>query len=154
MKKHIIFLLTIAITAALTGCGSASNEVSSENAISGAAISEAEASIERSTSMEEIQEEAQEEAVQEESPEVEADSTVYGNTAGNIMGGGLFLEDDNYFYLYHGYDNCVYKTDKRTGMSDKLVDGYCLHEAFCQVLFRAIEQALISAAGNGAGKGA
>lgn len=123
-KKYIIFLLEIAVIAVLSGCGSALNEASGENI-----ISEVETSIEESTSMEEIEEKLQEEAVLEEVqevPEVEEDSTVYGNTAGNIMGGGLFLEDDNYFYLYHGYDNCVYKTDKKTGMSDKLADGYCL----------------------------
>lgn len=60
------------------------------------------------------------------SVEAEADTTIYGNTAGNILGGGLLLEDDDYYYLYHGYDNCVYRTEKKTEVSDKIADGYCL----------------------------
>lgn len=48
------------------------------------------------------------------------DTNVYGNTMGNMINGGLFLEDADYYYLYHGYDNCVYKTDKKTGLSVQL----------------------------------
>lgn len=126
-KKHIIFWLGIAVIAILSGCGSASSEMAGQNI-----ISETETSTEEITSIEEIQEKAQEEAVLEkvqevqEAPEAEADTTIYGNTAGNILGGGLLLEDDDYYYLYHGYDNCVYKTEKKTGISDKIADGYCL----------------------------
>lgn len=130
-RKGTIFLLSIAVSAALSGCGSTPRETSGENATPETGVS-AEASTEETTS--ETQEESQEEETQEtpepeEVPvtaEVEPDGTVYGNTAGNIMGGGLFLEDDNYFYLYHGYDNCVYRTEKQTGISDKLVNGYCI----------------------------
>ena len=123
-KKHIIFLQGIAIIAILSGCGSTSNEMAGQNI-----ISETETSTEEITSIEEIQEKAQEEAVLkkvQEAPEAEADTTIYGNTAGNILGGGLLLEDDDYYYLYHGYDNCVYRTEKKTGVSDKIADGYCL----------------------------
>lgn len=127
-KKNIIYLLSVIVMAGLAGCNSISDEASSE-----IAISEADISIEENASIEEAedtQKEPKEDAILEETEEVpkeaEEDTTVYGNTAGNIIGGGLFLEDDDYFYLYHGYDNCVYKTEKQTGISDKLVDGYCL----------------------------
>ncbi|MDE6748651.1 MAG: hypothetical protein K2K21_06265, partial [Lachnospiraceae bacterium] len=53
-------------------------------------------------------------------PLVLEDTNVYGNTMGNMINGGIFLEDANYYYLYHGYDNCVYKTDKKTGFSVQL----------------------------------
>lgn len=53
-------------------------------------------------------------------PTVLEDTNVYGNTMGNMINGGIFLEDANYYYLYHGYDNCVYKTDKKTGFSVQL----------------------------------
>ena len=49
---------------------------------------------------------------------------VYGNTMGNIVGGGLILQDETYFYVYYGYKNCLYRTEKATGLSDKLFDGY------------------------------
>ncbi len=138
-KKYIIFILGIAMAAAISGCGRTSHKAPGEEI-----ISEAETSMEESFSVEEISDKAQEdeetekqseesevsEAQEETAPQEmkapEPDTTVYGNTPGNIMGGGLFLEDDNYFYLYHGYDNCVYRTDRKTGISDKLVDGYCL----------------------------
>lgn len=144
-KKHITFILEIALIAALSGCGNAPASASGEDA-----LAEAQSSTEETSSVEAISGEAQGDTTAENQPEAseasgeseisqepevtespepqppEPDTTVYGNTAGNIMCGGLFLEDDNYFYLYHGYDNCVYRTDRKTGMSDKLVDGYCL----------------------------
>lgn len=136
MKKHMAFMLEIAVLALLSGCGSPGVEPPREEA-----RLEPELSAEDASSVEERPEEPQETAAPEETPEepqetaapeesaapiIEPDSTVYGNTAGNIMCGGLFLEDEDYFYIYHGYDNCVYRTDRETGMSDRLVDGYCL----------------------------
>lgn len=123
-KKIFLCLLSTIMIAGLTGCGSVSDEMS--NRISETLLEDSVSARE----IEDTQEETKEAIIQEEGKEVpeevEADITVYGNTAGNIMGGGLFLQDDDYFYLYHGYDNCVYKTEKKTGISDKLVDGYCL----------------------------
>lgn len=149
MRKESVLLLTIiASIAVLAGCGRASGEAAGESPVPGTGNSaEERISEETSPAKEDVPGESTQEAFQgnvpqegagqedtaeeesearEETPEIEADTTVYGNTAGNIMGGGLFLEDETYFYLYHGYDNCVYRTDKQTGMSDKLVDGYCL----------------------------
>ena len=140
-RKNITFILEIAVIAILSGCSGASNEVSGEEI-----GLDSQTSAEETSSVEAMSEETSEDTTEEEPSEVpeqsevseeqessepqaleiEPDTTVYGNTAGNIMGGGLFLEDDNYFYLYHGYDNCVYRTDRQTGISDKLVDGYCL----------------------------
>lgn len=48
------------------------------------------------------------------------DTNTYGSTMGNMTNGGFFLEDDDFYYLYHVYDNCVYKTDKKTGLSVQL----------------------------------
>lgn len=119
-RQQRIILFGAIISLGLTGCGKTVEETAGETV----AVEE-EVQLEETT-----EEEAQEEPVLEESeeivPEVEEDSTVFGNTAGNILGGGLLLEDDDYFYLYHGYDNCVYKTEKKTGVSDRIADGYCL----------------------------
>lgn len=127
-RRYITFLLGIAVMAVLSGCSGTFTEAGVESTIGETAFSTEEETSAEDTEAEQV--EAQEDTMQEETEEAQeepaADTTVYGNTAGNIMGGGLFLEDDDYFYLYHGYDNCVYKTEKRSGMSDKLVDGYCL----------------------------
>lgn len=108
-RRYITFLLGIAVMAVLSGCNGASTEAGAENAIEETTFSTEEEISAEDTEAE--QAEAQEDTMQEETQEAPeepaADTTVYGNTAGNIMGGGLFLEDDDYFYLYHGYDNCV-----------------------------------------------
>lgn len=113
-QQRIILFGTI-ISLTLAGCGKTVEETAAVEEVHLEEITE-----------EEVQEEPVLDELEEIVPEVEEDSTVFGNTAGNILGGGLLLEDDDYFYLYHGYDNCVYKTEKKTGVSDKIADGYCL----------------------------
>lgn len=131
-RKLLISSLAMTIIISFAGCGSVPPEAPEETIIS-ESVTSAEESPEEVTEKtadlwteESAETESSEEEAAESVPALEEDCTVYGNTAGNIMGGGLLLEDDNYFYLYHGYDNCVYRTDKKTGISDRLVDGYCL----------------------------
>ncbi|MBQ9142444.1 MAG: DUF5050 domain-containing protein [Lachnospiraceae bacterium] len=51
------------------------------------------------------------------------DINVYGNTAGNIYNGGLLCEDEDNYYIYFYYYDCVYRTDKITGESTILGNG-------------------------------
>lgn len=131
-RKLLISSLAMTIIISFLGCGGVPVEVSEETILSESAAFEEESpeEVTEETTVQSAEESAEAESAEQEAaeavPGIEEDSTVYGNTAGNIMGGGLLLEDDDYFYLYHGYDNCVYKTNKKTGISDRLVDGYCL----------------------------
>lgn len=129
-RKLLINSLAMTIIISFAGCGGVPVEVSEETILSESTAFEEESpqEVTEETTVQPAEESAEAESVEEEATEsasaLEEDSTVYGNTAGNIMGGGLLLEDDDYFYLYHGYDNCVYKTNKKTGISDRLVDGF------------------------------
>ena len=122
-KKKILAMLGIMSILAFTGCGKTKETTADE------VVSQTAGELETETESEKSASEETEAALEteEETQTVEADENEYGNTVGNILNGGLFLEDENYFYLYHGYDNCVYRTDKETGASKKVADGYCVH---------------------------
>ncbi len=53
----------------------------------------------------------------------EEDTNVYGNTTGNIYNAGLMYENEEYYYLYYLYNNCVYRTNKTSGESVRLGNG-------------------------------
>lgn len=51
------------------------------------------------------------------------DTNVYGNTIGNIYNAGLMYEDQEYYYMYYLYNDCVYRTNKTSGESVRLGTG-------------------------------
>lgn len=50
----------------------------------------------------------------------QADTSVYGNSAGNILNGGLLSQEGNYLYLYQAYEDRAYKMDRTTGISKQM----------------------------------